>query len=113
MKFTPSKAPQFQSDGFSGWGYDTAQDYKNASIVYMEVTAEHFKMKNVGSDRIYCITGGVGSFTVDGETTEVTEKDVVIVPKNTPYSFKAAEGQTLKLLLIDTPAYNKNDDIKL
>jgi mannose-6-phosphate isomerase-like protein (cupin superfamily) len=113
MKFILSQDHTFKSDGFSGWGYNTAEDFSNASVVYMEITKDHFKMKNTGSDRIYYVIDGTGSFTVDDETTGISKTDVVIIPKNTPYSFKASTDQTLKLLLVDTPAYHNEDDVKL
>jgi mannose-6-phosphate isomerase-like protein (cupin superfamily) len=112
MKFTLKNASEFGWDGLKGHAYNSTEDFPNASGAYFEVTGSHGKVKTTKSDRIYFIIDGNGEFIIDGNIIEVTKTDMVIVPKNTPYDYKA-KGGTLKMFLVHTPAYTPEHDIKL
>lgn len=112
MKFKLKDATFFGWDGLKGWAYNSKDDFRNASAAYFEVTGNHGMVKNTVSDRIYLILDGKGEFMVDGELILVEKTDVVIIPKDTPYDYKAKEG-VLKLFLIHSPAFNDSADIKL
>ncbi len=111
-KFTFKNAHQFGWEGLKGWGYNSKEDFSNASAAYFEVTGSHGKVKTTKSDRVYFVVDGKGEFVVDGEKIPVEESDVVIVPKNTPYDYKVKEG-TMKLFLVHVPAYDEEAEVKL
>jgi len=112
MKFTLKKAFKFGWEGLKGWAYNSRGDFPNASAAYFEVTGSHGKVKTTKSDRIYLVLDGQGEFTIDGKIIPVEKTDVVIVPKNTPYDYKATKG-TLKLFLVHCPAFDPEADVKL
>ncbi|MCX6826427.1 MAG: cupin domain-containing protein, partial [candidate division Zixibacteria bacterium] len=72
----------------------------------------HGKVKSTKSDRVYLVLEGKGKFMVGNEKNDVKKDDVIIIPKNTPYDYKAIGGK-LKLFLVHTPAYDEKAEIKL
>ncbi len=112
MKFILKNARQFGWDGIKGFAYNDSKDFPNASGAYFEVTSSHGKVKTIKSDRVYYVLEGKGEFTIAGETVPVEKTDVVIVPKNTEYDYRATSG-TMKLFLVHTPAYESAAEVKL
>lgn len=112
MKFTLKNARQFGWDGLKGYAYNDSRDFPNASGAYFEVTRSHGKVKTTKSDRVYYVLEGKGEFIVAGETISVEPTDVVIVPKDTEYDYRATSG-TMKLFLVHTPAYDPDAEVKL
>lgn len=104
MKFTLKTSKKFGWDGLEGWEYNSKEDFRNASAAFLEVTGQHGKSRTKVSDRVYYVVDGVGEFVIGGRKVGVAKSDVVIIPKNTAYDFRATEG-TLKLFLVHTPAY--------
>jgi mannose-6-phosphate isomerase-like protein (cupin superfamily) len=111
-KFKLSEAFQFGWEGLKGFAYNSKDDFENASAAYFEVTKSHGKTKTTKSDRIYYIIEGVGEFTISNEAIKVEKTDVIIVPRDTPYDYKAIDG-VLKLFLIHVPAYDGKAEVKL
>lgn len=111
MKFELNENNKFQWDGLTGFPYNTKEEFPNASGAFFKVTGSHGKVKSTKSDRIYYVVSGKGEFMIDGEITPVKEKDVVIIPKNTPYDYKAADGE-LELFLVHTPAYDSEGEVR-
>lgn len=112
MKFTLKNAHQFGWGGLKGWAYNSKEDFENASGAYFEVTGAHGKVKTTRSDRIYFVVEGKGEFVVDNERIPVEATDVIVIPKDTPYDYRAKSG-VLKLFLVHTPAYHPDYEIKL
>lgn len=112
MKFKLKGAHKFGWPGLNGWAYNSKEDFENASAAYFEVTEKHGKVKTTRSDRIYFVIDGEGEFTVNNDTFSVEKSDVIIIPKNTPYDYKAKNG-ILKLFLVHTPAYHPDYEVKL
>lgn len=112
MKFTLKKAIKFGWKGLKGWAYNSKEDFANASSAYIEVTGRHGKVRSEKSDRIYLILEGEGEFVVNEEVVPVKKMDVVIVPKNTPYDYRAVKG-TMKLFFVHVPAFSPEAEIKL
>lgn len=113
MKFSIKDGHDFGWDGLKAKAINSKEEFENASAAYFEVTGSHGKVKTELSDRIYLVLGGEGIFVVGDEETHVIKDDVIIVPKNTPYDYKATKGTTLKLYLVHTPAYDPNFERKL
>lgn len=112
MKFNLKNAYKFEWKGLKGWAYNSKDDFKNASAAYFEVTGRHGKIKTTLSDRVYYVVEGKGIFQVDNKKIEVAKEDVVIIPKNTPYDYWAID-RTLKLFLVNIPAFNAENEVKL
>jgi len=112
MKHTLNNAKKFEWPGLKGWAYNSQEDFANASAAYFEVTGSHGKVKSTKSDRVYFVVEGSGEFTINDEIIPVEKSDVIIVPKNTHYNYKATNG-TLKLYLVHTPAFDPESDVKL
>lgn len=112
MKFTLDEARKFGWEELEGWAYNSKEDFENASVAYFEVTGSHGKVKTTRSDRVYFVVDGEGEFIIDGEAIPVGKSDVVIVPKNTPYDYRA-KGGILKLFLVHVPAYHPDYEVKL
>lgn len=112
MRFTLKGARQFEWKGLKGWPYNSKEDFARASGVYLEVVGSHGKTKTIKSDRIYFIVDGEGEFIINEEVIPVEKSDMVIVPKDTPYDYRAKEG-VLKLFLVHTPAFDPDCEVKL
>ena len=112
MKFELKNAGSLEWEGIKGLVYNTKEDFKNANATYFEVTGRHGKVKNETSDRVYYVIEGKGEFTINDEVFSVKETDVIIIPKNTPYDYKA-KGKMMKLFLVHTPAYNSKAEKSL
>ena len=111
MKFSRPTENTFGWEGLKGWAYNLQEDFENASAAYFEVTGSHGKTTTTRSDRIYLVLEGEGEFVIDGEATEVSKDDVVIVPKNTPYDYTAKNGM-MKLFLVHTPSFNPDFEVQ-
>lgn len=112
MKFELNNAQQFGQEGLRGWAFNNKKNFANASAAYLEVTGEHGKVKTTISDRVYFVIDGTGDFDLDGEIFTIGKTDVIIVPKNTPYNFKAT-SEILKLFLVHSPTFESGAEIKL
>lgn len=112
MKFELKNAHKFGWPGLKGWAFNSKEDFPGASAAYFEVTGKHGRVKTTSSDRIYFVIDGTGEFDIDGKIVSVGKTDVLIVPKNTPYDYKAT-SKVLKLFLVHSPAFQPEADIKL
>lgn len=112
MKFELKNAHKFGWPGLKGWAFNSKEDFLGASAAYFEVTGKHGKVKATKSDRIYYVIDGEGVFEINGEAFNVAPTDVIIVPKNTPYDYKAT-SKVLKLFLVHSPAFEPEAEVKL
>ena len=112
MKFSQDDSYKFGWDGLKGWAISSRKDFDIASAAYFEVTRSHGLVKSKTSNRVYYILEGEGEFSIDGKIENVKARDVVIVPKNTPYDYRAL-SEVMKLFLVHTPAYNQENEVKL
>ena len=62
--------------------YKINSDFSGALI---EIDGEHDKIKCLREDRIYFIISGNGKLFINDNEQEISENDLVFVPKNTPY----------------------------
>lgn len=78
-----------------------------ANIVYEEVKEGHFEeFLNTVSTCMWFIIEGKGTFVIDDEKTEVTSKDVIVVPPNKRIHYFG----NMKMLLITTPAFDAKNE---
>ncbi len=113
MKFTLAHATGFGWTGLKAKAYNSREDFENASAAVFEVTGSHGKIKTTLSDRIYYVLQGSGEFEINGNKFSVTKTDVIIVPKNTSYNYRATNHTVLKMFLVHTPAFDETFEIKL
>jgi len=109
MKFMKYNARKFSWKGINGWAYSSKEDFSKMSCAYIVVTGRHGKIKNTKSDRLYFVIEGGGQFIIKDEPEKVREGDVVIIPKNTPFDYIGK----MKLLLVDSPAFDPEADVKM
>jgi len=112
LKFKLKDAHKFGWKGLKGLAYNSKEDFKRASAAIFEVTGRHGKVKSLVSDRIYLVLEGRGEFIINGKKVPVEKNDVIIVPKNTPYDYKAVKGK-LRLFLVHAPAFDESKEVKL
>jgi mannose-6-phosphate isomerase-like protein (cupin superfamily) len=112
MKFEIHENNKFSWDGLTGYPYNTKEQFPAASAAFFKVVGSHGRVKSTQSDRVYFVVSGKGEFLIADEKFYVTSKDVIIVPKNTAYDYRAVDGD-LELFLVHTPAYDSEAEIKL
>jgi mannose-6-phosphate isomerase-like protein (cupin superfamily) len=112
LKFKLKNAYKFGWKGLKGLSYSSKEDFERASAALFEVTEKHGKVKSLVSDRVYLVLEGREEFIINGKKVPVEKNDVIIVPKNTPYDYKAVKGK-LKLFLVHTPAFDNKKEVKL
>lgn len=112
-KFELKDAYEFGWQGLKGKAYSDASDFKDASVAVFEVTGSYGKVKSLVSNRIYLVLEGKGEFIINGKVIPVKPTDVIIVPKNTPYDYRATEGTILKLFLVHSPAWTPEKEVEL
>ena len=77
------------------------------SIVRSHLDGKHPFMKNIRSNRTYFLLKGNAQFHVENEIIDLTEGEMLVIPKNTKYAFKGHFDS----LLVDCPAFDSADDI--
>ena len=71
----------------------------DSSLVYAELSGEHGEIKTSKRSRIYYILDGDGQFVLNGDNIFVEKDDVIVIPPNTSYNYKAINS-ILKILLL-------------
>lgn len=107
MRFTLKSAFKIGWPGWTGWAYSSKEDFERASALYIEVTKKYGRTMSTKSDRIYYVLDGKGEFKIKNKVFRVKKSDVIIVPKKTPYDYRALAGTTLKLFLVHAPAFDE------
>jgi ethanolamine utilization protein EutQ (cupin superfamily) len=87
----------------------TREQFERIGCGVFVTQTRHGKIKNLGSDRLYLILEGEGTFTIDDRDIPVAAGDVVIVPRGTPYDYAGK----LKVFLVHAPANLDEADIDL
>jgi len=113
MKFIYNNAQVFERDGVKGWIYSGKEDFERANVVYLDVTGAHGKIKNTKSDKIYYVLSGKGEFITKEEKMQAQRRDVIIVPRGTPYYFRSVGKSIFKILLVSAPSFDRAFEVKL
>lgn len=77
------------------------------SVVQTHLNGKHPVMLNKLSNRTYFLIDGHATFLIDGKTVELKKNEMLVIEKNTKYSF---EGE-FDAILIDCPKFNPQDDV--
>jgi mannose-6-phosphate isomerase-like protein (cupin superfamily) len=81
----------------------------NISIAHDTVTGEARKHMHKVMEEIYYVEKGKGQIVIGDETIDITEGDLIPIPKNTWHYLKPVEGKPLEVLVITYPKYDPND----
>jgi mannose-6-phosphate isomerase-like protein (cupin superfamily) len=87
-------------------GYKINPNFSGALI---EIDGRHGKIKSLNENRIYFIIEGSGKFIISGKEENISDNDLVFIPRNTPYDIIGK----LKYFLICFPEFNQKNDISL
>ena len=99
-------SPSFRQNGLSGYNFDL--DSKDLSITIEDCFKGHDRYyANARSEMIYYVAEGEGIFKINGKENKVKKDDLIEIPKNTEFVFAGK----MKLILITSPAFRKEDDI--
>lgn len=77
------------------------------SIVRTHLKGRHPLMKNIKSNRTYYLLNGEGKFYVDDKEISISEGEMLVIPKDTKYSFDGV----FDAILVDCPAFDPADDV--
>lgn len=77
------------------------------SVVQTHLNGKHPVMLNKSSNRTYFLIDGHATFLIDGITVALKKNEMIVIKKNTKYSF---EGE-FDAILIDCPKFNPQDDV--
>ncbi|MCI8569317.1 MAG: hypothetical protein HFJ11_05010 [Bacilli bacterium] len=108
LKIVYDKNKSFEVEkGYTVDNFLSSEDEMGYSIVRTHLDGRHPFMKNIRSNRTYFLLNGSGIFYFDDDKIEINSNEMLTIPKNTKYSFVGK----FDCLLIDCPAFNKEDDI--
>ena len=99
MKITQKEAIRQGWDEVKSWNYKLKQIKDYESVVYAEVKGEHGEVQTKDLERIYFVIEGEGEFMINKEKTRVEKGDIITIPVQSRYDYKAMGGSTLKVLL--------------
>ena len=87
--------------------YLSKENNMGYSIVRSHLDGKHPFMKNIKSNRTYFLLKGNAKFYVENEIIDLSEGEMLVIPKNTKYAFKGHFDS----ILVDCPAFDAKDDI--
>jgi mannose-6-phosphate isomerase-like protein (cupin superfamily) len=78
---------------------------RNLSVAWLEIPAgaEQTLRSEEEAEQVYVIVRGAGSMSVAGDTQEVGEGDLILVPPATDHSIANDGGETLACLSVQSP----------
>jgi mannose-6-phosphate isomerase-like protein (cupin superfamily) len=89
-------------ESLTGYAYDS--DLKSGGISYLEAVNDEHKLSTCHtSDMFYFVIEDSAIFQVGGKKYSVSDKDLVIIPKNTEYGYKG----TFKYVLFMSPPFSE------
>lgn len=98
--------PRKISDSYEIKNFVT-KDFSNKVSLAVSNAKEHFETtKNKKSDRIYYVLEGKLKISFEGTELIAYAGDVIFIPANTEYKFKG----TFRTILVNSPAFNVNDE---
>lgn len=108
MKFSKNTGYTFDRGDVRGFSYNTKEQFSRMSAAYFICHGKHPKMKSINSDRLYLILKGNGKFFINDKAISVEEKEIIIVPKNTPYCYQVE----MECFLVHSPAFDRKKEIR-
>lgn len=99
----------FDRDGFSGDVYVEPDAGLGFSALHVDVNGAHPLKRMVNATRSYLVLKGQGTFTLNGETREVAEGDLFVIPDGGDYKY---EGK-MQLFEFNVPGTTSENSITL
>ena len=107
--FTLNDGYDFDRDDITGHAYLTHEQFRRMSAAVCHCSVRAKTMKSLNSDRLYIVIQGKGTFCIEKKNFNVHKDDIVIVPKNTAYSYTG----TMTCFLVHSPAFDKTKEVQL
>ena len=84
------------------------KDYAPLSLAEVTVPAGsgHPTARSTRSDKLYICSEGAVAFQLNGETLQLSPRDVVLIPKGEWFSYQNDGGEEAKMLLLHTPPFD-------
>lgn len=78
---------------------------RNMSVTWLEVPAgaEQTLRSNEGGEQVYIVVSGSGSMSVVGDTQDIEEGDLILVPPATDHSIANDGSATLACVSVQSP----------
>lgn len=78
---------------------------RNMSVTWLEVPAgvEQTLRSDEGAEQVYVVVRGAGTMSVAGDTQEVGEGDLILVPPATDHSIANDGGEALACISVQSP----------
>jgi mannose-6-phosphate isomerase-like protein (cupin superfamily) len=78
---------------------------RNLSVTWLEVPAgiDQELHSHEEAEQVYIVVGGRGTMTVDGDTQEIAEGDLVLVPPATDHSISNGNSADLRCVSVQSP----------
>lgn len=109
MKFRLTDGIAFEVGGVKGHAVTAQAGIKSGDVASLQVDGRHGRVKTTLSDRFYYVVAGSGTFHIGQDAFEVTDGDVLVVPRDTTYDF---EGK-MELVLFSSPAFDPTKEVFL
>lgn len=106
ITYEPSKSIEVEKNYIVD-NYLSQKDNMGYSIVRTHLNGKHPYMKNINSNRTYYLLKGEATFYFDDNRITVEEGDMIVIPKDTKFAFKGI----FDAILVDSPAFNPDDDV--
>ncbi|MEK9143610.1 MAG: hypothetical protein AAB481_03210 [Patescibacteria group bacterium] len=107
--FTLNDGYDFDRGDVTGHAYLTHEQFRRMSAAVFRCNGRAKTMKSLNSDRLYIVTQGEGTFYIGKNNFDVHKDDIVIVPRNTTYSYAG----TMTCFLVHSPAFDKTKEVQL
>ncbi len=78
---------------------------RNMSVTWLQIPAgtEQTLRSDEGAEQVYVVVRGAGTMSVAGDTQDVGEGDLILVPPATDHSIANDSGETLGCISVQSP----------
>lgn len=108
MKFTKKTGYKFDRGAVKGFSFNTKEQFARMSAAWFRVNGDSKPIKSLNSDRLYFVLHGKGIFIIGDQKIQIKRKEIMIVPKNTKYSYFG----NMECLLVNSPAFDKTKELR-
>ncbi len=109
MKISLEQAKFFDRGAFNGKAFIDKEDKKGFTLFMVNSITEHYKTKLKGATRIYVVTEGHGSFTINEKKESAEPYDIFLISHGDTYEYSGK----MKLLEFNILATDSTNEEKL
>ncbi len=106
MKIPLAKTKFFDRGGFSGNVYVDKEEGKSFSALLVHCVTGHYKTRLKDATRVYIVTEGSGSFTINGKEESAELYDLFIISDGDTYEYHGK----MRLFEINVPATDEDNE---